>query len=64
VVAELKKISPSVPVLIITGSDENSPLPTKLSGTTVQFAQVPGDHHYNNDSFAIFNTLREKSIIK
>ncbi len=59
VVDELKKISNMVPVHLITGMEENSSLPAKLSETSVQFATVPGDHHYNNDSHAIFHSLFE-----
>ncbi len=64
VVNELKQTDSLVPYLIITGTDEDSPLPTQLSESRIQFAKVPGDHHYNNDSQMIFNTLREKNVIQ
>jgi len=60
VVDELKKISNMVPVRLITGAEEDSSLPARLSETSVRFATVPGDHHYNNDSRAIFDALFEK----
>lgn len=63
VVKELRKISPYAPVLIITGEKEDSDLPTVLASTSIDFANVPGDHHYNNDSYAIFNVLKEKGLL-
>ncbi len=60
---ELIKISHEVPILIITGKSEDSPFPSILSSTNIQFETVPGDHHYNNDSFVIANVLKKDKIL-
>lgn len=62
--AEIKKITPGASILIVTGETENSKLPAELEGTGVEFATVPGDHHYNNDSFAIIQVLKKKNLVK
>ena len=63
VVAELKKISPKVPIHIIVGSDEKSNMPAKLSGSPIQFDTVPGGHHYNNETQVLLDIFHEKKIV-
>ncbi len=62
VVEALKRISSLTQILIITGDEEDSFMPADLSGTGINFATVPGDHHYNNDSFEIFDLLKENKV--
>lgn len=61
--AEIRKISPCVPVLLVTGEAERSPMPSALAGARVELATVPGDHHYDNNSWVIFNLLQEKKLL-
>ncbi|MEO5585776.1 MAG: AcvB/VirJ family lysyl-phosphatidylglycerol hydrolase, partial [Flavobacteriales bacterium] len=63
VVKELKLIAPSTPVLIITGEKEDSTLPKELEGTGIKFAQVPGDHHYDNDPGSIVRILKAQGLV-
>jgi type IV secretory pathway VirJ component len=57
VIEEIKKI-PSVPAVCIFGSDENSKVPSMLSGTKVKVVIIPGDHHYKFDSDLIVKTMK------
>ena len=63
VVKELRQIAPSTSILIITGEKEDSTLPKELAATGIKFAQVPGDHHYDNDPGSIVRVLKAQGLV-
>uniref|UniRef100_UPI004047AA6D AcvB/VirJ family lysyl-phosphatidylglycerol hydrolase n=1 Tax=Mariniflexile sp. TaxID=1979402 RepID=UPI004047AA6D len=57
VVKELEILSKDKPVVVITGIEEKTQLPPKLTNTQIKFELLAGNHHYNNDTPKIFNTI-------
>ncbi|MCB0553331.1 MAG: hypothetical protein KDD02_07250 [Phaeodactylibacter sp.] len=64
VLPEIQKIAAPLRkrLLLITGSEENNPMPAQLKNSGVDTATVPGDHHYNNNSSAIYELLKRKGV--
>jgi type IV secretory pathway VirJ component len=57
VVAEVRSLQ-NMPVLCVTGDEEGNEMQAALQGVQhVQFAKIPGSHHYNNDAVRVANTI-------
>lgn len=57
VIDEIKKIH-ATPSLLIFGANEKSKVPALLKGTSVMIDIIPGDHHYNNNTSLIVQTMK------
>lgn len=60
VVEEIDKIK-SIPILLIFGAEEKTSVPSMLSGAKVKIVTIPGDHHYNHDSYRIVKTMQAQN---